>query len=208
MKPPRRVPSNLRDVVRTFFAHGSPRLLGAQVAAAILARPLFGKPTLADAAVVFGVAAYWPMQEWVLHKYVLHGRPIRVAGRDFSSAAARAHERHHDDPLDLAASLLPAGTIAILVPIHVGLWLWLAPSRGVAATGIAALGSAALFYEWIHFLTHTAYKPRGPWFRDVKKRHMNHHHRDAQRWFGFTVTKLDDWLGTGGPPREPARHQS
>lgn len=197
----RKVPSKLADVAREFFSYGSPRLLGAQLAVALLARPLLARPELAELAVLGAVAVYWPVQEWILHKYVLHAKPMRIAGRTFVSAAARAHERHHADPLHLGDSLLPGKTIALLIPIHVGLWMWLAPSRSVAVTGIAALGGAALFYEWIHFLTHTAYKPRGAWFRDVKKRHMMHHHRDPQRWFGFTFTKLDDWLGTGNPPR-------
>lgn len=183
-------PRTLLGAARAFFRHASPRLLGAQVAVALLVRPLLGKPGLGDAVVIGAVAAYWPLQEWAMHKFLLHSK-----GNFFW---ARAHERHHADTFDQKATLLPTPLVAALIPIHVGLWLGLAPTTALAATGIAALGGAALTYEWIHFLTHTAYKPKSAWFRAVKKRHMWHHQRDPQRWFGFVVPRLDDWLGTGG----------
>jgi hypothetical protein len=192
------VPRTLRAAATAFFRFGSPRLLAAQLVAAIVVRPLLGRATALDAAIVAGVAAYWPLQEWVLHKYVLHAGPIRFRGRLIEMGAARGHRRHHESPLDLAATLLPTWTIALLIPIHVALWIAVAP-RAAACTGIASLGAAALLYEWIHFLTHTAYRPRSAWFGDVKRRHMAHHQRDPQRWFGFIVPRLDDWLGTGGP---------
>lgn len=191
------LPRTLRAAAASFFTFGSPRLLALQLAAALAIRPLLGRPAVAELAVLAGVVAYWPLQEWVLHKYVLHARPLRLGARVLESGAARAHRRHHESPLDLAATLLHAWTIALLIPVHVALWVALAP-RAVACTGIAALGAAALLYEWIHFLTHTAYRPRSAWFGEVKRRHMAHHQRDPRRWFGFVVPRLDDWLGTGG----------
>jgi hypothetical protein len=133
----------------------------------------------------------------VLHKYVLHAGPFRLGARTFESGAARAHRLHHENPLDLRATLLHTWTIAVLVPVHVAVWSLAAP-RAAACTGIICLGAAALLYEWIHFLTHTGYRPRGAWFGEVKRRHMAHHQRDPQRWFGFVLPQLDDWLGTGG----------
>ena len=202
-----RVPRTLREAARSFFSFGSPRILGAQLACALLVRPLLGRPKLADAVVLAGVAAYWPVQEWILHKYVLHGRPIKIGSWVWESAPAQAHRRHHDKPLEPKSTLLPAWTIATLVPLHLVLWKAIAPSRSVACTGVIALGAAALSYEWIHFLTHTAYRPHTAWFRAVKRRHLAHHFRDAQRWFAFAVPSVDEWLGTGGsvdatsPPR-------
>jgi hypothetical protein len=193
----RSVPRTLGAAAASFFTFGSPRLLAAQLAVALAVRPLLGRPTVTELAVLAGVVVYWPLQEWVLHKYVLHARPLRLGARVLESGAARAHRRHHENPLDQPATLLHTWTIALLIPVHVALWLLLAP-RAVACTGIACLGGAALLYEWIHFLTHTAYRPRSAWFGEVKRRHMAHHQRDPQRWFGFVVPRLDDWLGTGG----------
>lgn len=194
-----RMPRSLAESAKAFFSFGSPRLLALQLVVALAVRPFLGRPTLADAAIVAGVLVYWPLQEWVAHKYILHARPLRIAGRDVELSAARAHRLHHESPLDLRLTLLPASFIALLIPIHVVLWSVLAP-RAAAGTGIVVFGAAALFYEWIHFLTHTAYRPRGAWFTEVKRRHMAHHQRDPHRWFGFTFPRLDDWLGTGGSP--------
>jgi hypothetical protein len=196
------VPRTLSGAAASFFSFGSPRLLAAQLACALAARPFLGPPVVSEVAVAIGVALYWPLQEWAAHRWILHARPVRVFGRTFESAAARKHRRHHEDPTDLQGALLPTVTILMLVPIHVGLWLLLAPSP-VACTGIACFGGAALFYEWIHFLTHTAHRPSSRWFGEVKRRHMAHHQRDPQRWFGFMVPALDDWLGTGEAARRP-----
>lgn len=195
---PRRPLRTLPDVARAFFGFGSPRLLATQAIVALALRPLAGdRPGVRDLVVVAAVVAYWPLQEWLLHRWVLHARPLRIGRRVLESAAARKHRQHHEEPLDLQATLLPTATIAVLVPIHVAAWIFLAPSLGVAATGIASLGCAALLYEWIHFLTHTAYRPRTRWFARVKRQHMAHHHRDPARWFAFTLPQLDEWLGTG-----------
>lgn len=194
---PKPIPRTLRAAATTFFAFGSPRLLLIQLVCALALRPFLGRPTALDGALVLGVIAYWPLQEWVLHRYVLHARPIRLGSLTIETAAARTHRFHHDHPLDFRATLLPTWTIVVLIPIHVAGWS-LAVPPAAACTGIACLGAAALLYEWIHFLTHTAYRPRSAWFGEVKRRHMAHHQRDSQRWFGFVVPKLDDWLGTGG----------
>ena len=194
---PQPVPRTLGDAARAFFSFGSPRLLLGQLTCAVALRPLLGRPTALDAAIVLGVVVYWPLQEWVLHRYVLHARPLRLGSRVIEGGPARTHRLHHENPLDLRATLLPTGLIALLVPLHVALWSLLAP-RAAACTGVIALGAAALLYEWIHFLTHTAHRPRSAWFGEVKRRHMAHHQRDPQRWFGFVVPRLDDWLGTGG----------
>ena len=190
------VPRTLPTSARAFFRFGSPLLLAAQLGVALVVRALLGPPGVVDLAILAGVVVYWPLQEWVLHRYVLHARPFRLGARRIENAAARGHRRHHEDPLDQRATLLPTTTIALLIPVNVAVWCLCAP-RAAAWTGIACLGAAALLYEWIHFLTHTAYRPRSAWFREVKRRHMAHHQRDPQRWFGFVVPRLDDWLGTG-----------
>lgn len=201
----RRVPRSLAEVARSFFSFGSPRLLATQLACALAARAFLGRPGVGDVIVLAGVAAYWPVQEWVLHRFVLHAAPIRIGRFVIESGAARAHRAHHDRPLEPATTLLPTWTIAVLIPMHLALWKTIAPTRAIACTGVIALGAAALAYEWIHFMTHTAYRPRTRWFREVKRRHLAHHFRDPQRWFAFAVPAVDDWLGTGGTDTAPRR---
>jgi hypothetical protein len=188
---------SLGEIARVFFSFGSPRLLGAQLLTAAALRPLAGPLSVWDLVVVAGVVVYWPLQEWWLHKALLHARPRRVLGRSIELGAARTHAYHHAHPTCAASTLLPTSTVAWLVPLHLALWLGLAPTRGAACTGIVALGAAALLYEWIHFLTHSAYRPRSSWFAEVKRRHMLHHHKSPDRFFAFVVPSVDDWMGTG-----------
>lgn len=188
---------SLREIARAFFSFGSPRLLGAQLLVAAASRPFVGPPSVWDLVVIVGVAVYWPLQEWWLHKVLLHARPRRVLGRSIELGAARTHGYHHAHPTCAASTLLPTSTVAVLVPIHLALWMCLAPTRGAACTGIVALGAAALLYEWIHFLTHSAYRPTSSWFGEVKRRHMLHHHKSPDRYFAFVVPSVDDWMGTG-----------
>ena len=101
------VPRTLGAAAAAFFTFGSPRLLAVQLVVAVALRPLFGAPTWRDLAVLLGVAAYWPLQEWGLHRYVLHAAPLRIGSRVFESGAARAHRRHHESPLDLGGHAPP-----------------------------------------------------------------------------------------------------
>lgn len=197
-------PKTLRELASSFFSFGSPRLLGAQVVCAALVRPFLGPPGLVDLAVLGGVIAYWPVQEWVLHKWVLHAKPLRVGSFVHELAATKTHAYHHEHPLDAAATLLPTRTVATLIPIHVALWAFAAPSAAVACTGILCFGAAALGYEWIHLFTHSAYRPTTGWFREVKRRHLAHHFRDSNRYFAFAVPAVDDWLGTGDSKSDEA----
>lgn len=212
MSTSKRVPRSLPEIAQSFFSFGSPRLLGTQLAIALAIRPFLGPPRAADAIALAGVLAYWPFQEWFLHKYVLHFEPVRVGRFVIDLPPARAHARHHETPHDLGQALLPGWTIAVLIPVHLLFWKLVAPTRAVACTGVICLGAAALAYEWIHFVTHTGYRPKTRWFQEVKRRHLAHHYRDERRWFAFVVPAIDDWLGTGEPaevkeakrPRPPA----
>lgn len=199
-----RVPRTLAEVARSFFSFGSPRLLAAQAVCALVARAFLGPPKVSDVIVAGAVAAYWPVQEWVLHRFVLHAPPIRVGRFVLENGAARAHRYHHDHPMSQGSTLLPTWLMAALIPAHVLLWTTLAPTKTIACTGMVFLGTAALGYEWIHFMTHTAYRPKTQWFREVKRRHLAHHFRDPKRWFAFAVPALDDWLGTGGAEERPS----
>ena len=69
-------------------------------------------------------------------------------------------------------------------------------SRRTALTGMLASASAALVYEWTHFLTHTGYRPRRSRFTKLQRRHRLHHFKDEHLWLGFTVPYADDLFGT------------
>ena len=197
---------DLRAAASLFFAHESPRLLGLQVVIAVLGRLwLAAPPDRLEWILLAAIALYWPIQEYALHRWVLHARPTSVAGFTIDTIAARYHRRHHEEPWSLHFTFLPPPMVGLLIPIHVLLWRSLTPSWETALTGIAAFGGAALMYEWVHFLTHTAYRPRTRWMRDVTRRHRWHHFKHEQLWFAFVVPAVDGAFGTDADPATVTR---
>ncbi|MEZ5183419.1 MAG: sterol desaturase family protein, partial [Acidimicrobiales bacterium] len=86
------------------------------------------------------------------------------------------------------------------VPVHAAAWVAITRDRRLALTGMTAFSAATLLYEWTHFLTHTAYRPKRSWFRRLQRRHRLHHFKDEHHWYGFTVPFVDDLLGTAPDP--------
>ena len=187
---------SLPQTLRRFFAYASPRILLAQLVIAGAARSWLGPIRAADGWLIGAIALYWPLQEWLLHRVLLHARPRTL----FDNAAARAHRQHHRDPRDLAFALLPAASFRLLVPVHLAFWAAATRSLPLASTGIAAFSAATLFYEWIHFLCHAPYRPRGAHLRRVRAQHALHHFKNEHYWFAFTVPAIDRLLGTGPDP--------
>lgn len=190
----------LGEALRVFFGFPGPRNLAITGAAATLGRALLGPPGVSDAAVLAGVAVYWPIQEWVVHKYLLHVKPRPGLDPWF----ARVHRAHHRDPSDLELTLLPPRVLRAAIPANAALWLVLAPLR-TGLTGIAASSFMALSYEWSHFLVHTGYKPRSARFRRIRKNHRLHHFYNENYWYGFTSTLVDKVLRTDPETREITR---
>lgn len=192
--------TTLQAALAVFLTFASPRMLAIQLVVALGIRPIFGPPGLGDLLIVAAVAIYWPLQEWFLHRYVLHMRPRELLGLRIDPIAARYHRAHHREPWRLEYVFLPGRMIVAMIPAHVALWLWLAPSHALALTGIAAFGGAALFYEWIHYLTHTFYRPRSAYYREIWRGHRLHHFKNERYWYGFTVPLVDRLLGTAPDP--------
>jgi sterol desaturase/sphingolipid hydroxylase (fatty acid hydroxylase superfamily) len=51
-------------------------------------------------------------------------------------------------------------------------------------------------YEWTHFLIHAPYKPRGRYFKAIRRNHRLHHFKNERFWFGVTSTLGDRVIGT------------
>jgi sterol desaturase/sphingolipid hydroxylase (fatty acid hydroxylase superfamily) len=51
-------------------------------------------------------------------------------------------------------------------------------------------------YEWCHFLIHTAYRPRGRYYRLIWRNHRLHHFKNENYWFGVTSNLGDVALRT------------
>lgn len=190
--------ADLAEAVRLFLGTPSARVLGGQAVVFAALRAREGGLDHGDALLAAGVGIWWPLQEWLAHRYILHARPRRVLGRTIDPMVARKHREHHADPWNNAG--LPLSFLLPAVPVHVMVWLLLTRSRNRALTGMLAYGTATLVYEWTHFLTHTSYRPRRSWYRKLQRRHRLHHFKDEHNWLGFTVPYVDDLFGTAPDP--------
>ncbi len=188
----------------------SVRLIATHCLAALIWRCLLGPPVLGDALLVVAIALYWPFQEWAAHAFLLHFKPREFSlpgGRTWrlDPLAGRVHRFHHRHPWRLHPIFLPWPIILVLVPIHIGLWTLLTPTRSLACTGIVVFGAAAIFYEWLHLIAHLPWVPPSAWLRHVQQHHRAHHFKNERYWHAFSVPAIDRWFGTGPDPRDTPR---
>jgi hypothetical protein len=190
----------LRQAALVFFGFPSPRLLAANLLVLLALRVAWGGWSIWDLAVALAVALYWPLQEWVLHIHLLHMKPFSWRGRTIDPMMARTHRAHHREPWRLELVFLPVKVLVPLIPLNVILWLFIMPSPGLGLTGMTGMAAAALLYEWVHYLTHTHYRPRGAYYRKIWRGHRLHHFKNEHYWHGFTVPLVDRLLGTDPDP--------
>lgn len=186
--------------LRQFATYPSPRFLIAQLSVALLVRPFLGAPTWIDALICGGVLVYWPLQEWAAHKTLLHAKPRRLFGSKIDPGWT--HRHHHRNPEQLETAILPIGVVLAIAPIHLALWWLITPDLARMCTGVTAFTAATLVYEWVHFLTHTEYRPRGRYYAWIRRNHRMHHFRHEGYWYSFTAPFLDTAFGTGPHPAD------
>src|SRR6185436_1678758 len=109
--------------------------------------------------------ALWPVQEWLIHVFMLHFEPIQVLGRTIDFQIPIEHRAHHRDPWNLEILFIPVQGFMVSVPLLLLIFLGLMPTASLAVTGLAFYLLMSLRYEWVHFLVHTRYRPRSEYFR-------------------------------------------
>lgn len=198
--PGRDSPATLGEALSEFARHPSPRILMGIVVAAAVLRAALGGWSPWDLAVAAVLVALWPVQEWLIHVFILHWRPRRIAGRTLDFTTPRMHRAHHRDPWQLELVFVPTHVLAY-APLGVGalLW-WLAPAAPQAATALLVYFTLALHYEWVHFLVHTRYRPRTRRYRRLWRNHRLHHFKNEHYWYGVTMLGGDRLLGTRADP--------
>ncbi len=199
---PAAIPATLATALRVFLRHGSPRVLLLALAGALAARLWVGGIGWTDLLPVVGTALFWPVQEWLIHVFILHAKPLRIFGRSFDGAVPRAHRAHHRDPWRLDLIFIPFHSFVYSLPILVGLWFLVTPSPRLALTGLCFYLLLALHYEWIHFLVHTKVWPRTKLYQRLWTNHRLHHFRSEHYWYGVTMLSGDHLLGTSPRPAD------
>ncbi len=197
-------PGSLREALPIFARHASPRLLTAAVLACGTARVALGGFSLWDLVPVAVIAALWPVQEWLIHVYVLHSKPFRFAGRSFDPRVPRKHRAHHRDPWNYEILFIPVHSFVYSLPILVALCFLLTPSTELALTALTFHLLCALHYEIVHFLVHTRVAPRTRYYKALWRNHRLHHFKNEHYGYGVTRLEADRWLGTAPDWREVA----
>lgn len=195
----------LREAAAVFFARPGPRLMAAAAGTSWTLRLLAGPPGPLDVVAAGAAIAWWPFQEWILHKYVLHMKPIRIGEHTIDPDFARTHREHHAKPRRITQTLLPVGVIAGAIPFAGAGWWILLGGKRAALTGMATYSTMALLYEWTHLLVHTGYLPSSAFAKKVRRNHRLHHWRNEHYWYGFTLPLVDRVLGTDPDPASVPR---
>jgi hypothetical protein len=187
---------SLWTALRVFLSFTSPRSFLVMLPVLVTLRVLVGGFSMWDLLVIPAILAAQPFTEWLIHVYILHYKPRRVFGRIFDLQVAQFHRAHHRDPWHLADVFIPwrAGWVGFAL-LAAG-WYLVTPSTGIAISGLTASVMMAFAYEWIHYLTHTAYRPRGNLYRTLWRLHRLHHFKNEHYWQGVTTHLGDRILGT------------
>jgi hypothetical protein len=187
---------SLWTTIRVFFRFPSPRSFLIAVTLLISFRLWLGGFTWWDLAVVPLILALEPFVEWLIHVYILHFKPKHFLGRVLDLQVAQFHRAHHRDPWKLDVVFIPrrAGYVG-LVLLMAG-WYSVMPTLPLFTTAVLGSVLMAFAYEWIHYLTHTAYRPRTRLYRHLWRLHRLHHFKNEHYWQGVTTHLADRVLGT------------
>ena len=197
---PGSTPATLREALPVFVGHASPRLLLGAFAVAATARVWLGGFSLLDLVPIAVIAVIWPLQEWLIHVFILHAKPKQIGRFTFDGRVPRKHRAHHGDPWNYDLLFIPFHSFSYALPLLAALCWALTPDPRLALTALAAYLLLAIHYEAIHFLIHTRVAPRGAYYRNLWRNHRLHHFKNEQHWFGVTRLEADRLLGTGPVP--------
>jgi hypothetical protein len=198
--PPADSPRCLREAVPIFLRHPSPLILLAALGSALGVRVALGDGSAWDLVPLAALFLVWPVQEWLIHVFVLHWEPRSVLGRTLDFRVPRKHRAHHRDPWNLELVFIPVHSYLYTLPLLVLVWFAVAPSPELALTGIAGQLFLTLHYESVHFLVHTRVRPRTRYYESLWRNHRLHHFKNEAYWYGVTRLEGDRWLGTSADP--------
>ena len=187
---------SLWTTLRVFFGFPSPRSFLIAITLLVAFRIYLGDFRLWDLAVVPLILALEPFVEWLIHVYILHFKPKKLLGHVFDLQVAQFHRAHHRDPWKLDVVFIPrrAGYVGLLV-LMAG-WYSVMPTLPLFTSAVLGSILMAFVYEWIHYLTHTAYRPRTRLYRHLWRLHRLHHFKNEHYWQGVTTHLADRVLGT------------
>ena len=209
MRPPDTLPRDAGTAIRVFASHISPQLIALFIVVLGAWRLWLGHFTWVDALIAVALVAYFPINEWLIHVFMLHFRPLKVGSRTVDFYLPKTHRRHHADPWNLKWVFIPRHIHVLTVP-QTALVLWLLwPWKELALTGYTVYLLLGLHYEWVHYLAHIPWCPSdsflGSYYQRRVREHRYHHFRNENYWWGVSFGLADRWFGTAPKVDETAR---
>jgi sterol desaturase/sphingolipid hydroxylase (fatty acid hydroxylase superfamily) len=190
----RRSSQSLREVFVEFWRHPSPYILAVALVTAAIGRVLAGPGAWWELLIPVGLVAIMPVVEWVIHVFILHWRPRRIAGIKIDPLLSRKHRAHHRDPRSIPLVFVPWQVEIALIPSAFLIAWAVMPSTSSMFTLLVADLVLLASYEWTHYLLHSDYRPRSAWFRSVWRNHRLHHYKSEHYWFTVTTAATADRL--------------
>lgn len=194
---------SLWAALKLFVHYPSPRLIFLTALSATLTRLYLGSFGWWDLAIAAAIFVVWPVQEWLIHVFILHFKPFELFGRRVDLHLASEHRHHHRRPWIVPKIFVPIRAVVVGVLLGVPLLLWAWSTLGAiehALTFLAVYFGFGTLYEWTHFLVHTAYKPKTALYRRLWRNHRLHHFKNEKFWYGVTRLEGDMLLGTSPEP--------
>jgi sterol desaturase/sphingolipid hydroxylase (fatty acid hydroxylase superfamily) len=147
---------------------------------------------------MFAGLTTWTLTEYWLHRTVFHWEPDNAIGKRFHFIIHGCHHTWIDDKYRLVMPPIVSLTLAALFYqgfcwTAVLLEPWLDPTWVYAFNGAFLAGY--INYDITHYATHHV-KLKNKRLIRIRAHHMNHHHNNPDKKFGFTTFIWDQVFGT------------
>lgn len=186
---------NLADLVKAYFTYPTILTYIALATVATVLTVLLAKSPLPPIAAAMTALFLYPLVEYSLHRFVLHGRYLYKSPHT-ASVWKRIHFDHHQDPHDLrvlfGALYTTLPTIAVIT-LPLG---WLIGAAAGATAAFAAGTWTICFYEFCHCVQHLNHTPRSRFLQRIKRLHLAHHFHNESGNYGITSFLWDRLFGT------------
>jgi hypothetical protein len=210
MRPPPDSPRTAGRALKVFWRHPSSVLIALMASGLMAMRWRAGPLGWRDLALAAGVLALFPLNEWLIHVFMLHYRPRRVMGVMVDFYLPKTHRRHHADPWNLRWVFIPRHIHVIALCVSaLAVWLagaWLGGTwRADVLTVLSAYLLLGLHYEWVHYLAHISWCPPVAYYERRVREHRFHHFRNEHYWWGVSMGLGDRLFGTAPDAQATAR---
>jgi len=153
-----------------------------------------GLPTGIVAALFLTGIAMWTFAEYVLHRFLFHIDQHMPDHRISIILHFTLHGVHHYLPMDKLRLVMPPALFFVLATPFWHLAHFVFPNWYVATSIFSGAIFGYVIYDLTHYFLH--HKQLPPWYRELKKYHLQHHYANYQLGFGVSNKFWDKVFGT------------